>query len=36
MIFNHVKGFYNRSHLRSSLGYQFPLAFEQNLGYSQN
>ena len=30
-IFNYVEGFYNRSRLHSSPGYQSPLAFENNL-----
>ena len=35
-IFDYVEGFYNRTRLHSSLGYQSPLAFENNLSYSKN
>lgn len=35
-IFDYVEGFYNRTRLHSSLGYQSPLAFETNLSYSKN
>ena len=35
-IFDYIEGFYNRSRLHSSLGYQSPLAFEKNLRYSKN
>ena len=36
LIFDYVEGFYNRTRLHSGLGYQSPLAFEQNLNYSRN
>lgn len=35
-IFDYIEGFYNRTRLHSGLGYQSPLAFEQNLSYSKN
>lgn len=35
-IFDYIEGFYNRSRLHSGLGYQSPLAFEQNISYSKN
>lgn len=36
LIFDYVEGFYNRTRLHSSLGYQSPLAFETNLRHSKN
>ena len=35
-IFDYVEGFYNRTRLHSGLGYQSPLAFENDLRYSGN
>ena len=35
-IFDYVEGFYNRTRLHSGLGYQSPLAFEQNISYRIN
>ena len=35
-VFDYIEGFYNRARLHSSLGYQSPLAFENNLKYSRN
>ena len=34
--FDYIEGFYNRCRLHSSLGYQSPLAFEQNISYGKN
>lgn len=34
--FDYVEGFYHRTRLHSSPGYQSPLAFEANLKYARN
>ena len=36
MIFDYIEGFYIRTRLHSSLGYQSPLAFERTFSYSKN
>jgi transposase InsO family protein len=36
MIFYYIEGFYNNHRLHSSLGYQSPLAFEQQLRHNLN
>ena len=35
-IFWYIEGFYNRTRLHSSLGYQSPLALERTISYSRN
>ena len=35
-LFDYIEGFYNRTRLHSSLGYQTPLAFENSLGEAKN
>lgn len=35
-VFDYIEGFYNRTRLHSSLGYQSPLAFERTISYSKN
>ena len=35
-LLDYIEGFYHRTRLHSSLGYQSPLAFEANLSYSRN
>ena len=35
-VFDYIEGFYNRTRLHSSLGYQSPLAFERTISYSRN
>ncbi len=36
LIFDDDEGFYHRTRLHGSLGYQFSLAFEANFRYSKN
>ena len=35
-LFDYIDGFYHRTRLHTGLGYQFPLAFERNLGDTNN
>ena len=35
-LFDYFEGFYNRTRLHGSLGYQSPLAFENSLRESKN